>query len=266
MLFGLRSTLAVTFLAGLAPLSVFGAPLSQVEDGIVRRALPEGHKVTIDGKEHTLGAPIGNPGSTATVHHVEGHDNIVAKVFNPGGVAPKDQRLEAEHLQKVGEFHGSGDADGHHVVLATKHDGKKLEDTEAWKNADTKKKQNEVKAKASSLTVDRNQHHADNHNIIHTDTNNGNVLFHEDKNGLNAARFVDWGLAKHVTPGTDGNFDKKTKDKITQSGKTVVRGVTPHSTQPADTSASSSKKKRKADETTGSGASGSDVKGKKKKV
>jgi hypothetical protein len=123
------------------------------------------------------------------------------------------------------------------VILATtgKHTGtgKKLQDMDAWKNADTKKKQKEVKAKAAALAIAQNKHHADTHGFVHTcvgfiyfyslsylifnftsDTNNGNVLFHEDENGLHLAHFVDWGLGKDAVKGADGEYNKKTKSYI----------------------------------------------------
>jgi len=224
MLFSLRSILAVTFLTGLAPLSVFGAPLSQVEGGIERRALPAGHKVTINGHEHTLGAAIGHPGSTATVHHVEGHPGLVAKVFHPGGSSPKDQRQEREHLDKVGEYHGHADTNGHHVVLATKHTGNTLENTHAWQHADAAGKTS-LKAQASALTRARNEHHAEHHDIVHTDTNHGNVLYHEHSGVLTNAHFVDWGLAKHVTKDHDGKIDAASAAAIHRSGSKAVHGV-----------------------------------------
>ena len=158
---------------------------SQVEGGIERRgiagfkvtlsftyqinfiALPAGHQFTVDGHQHTLGAPIGNPGSTATVHHVVGQPGLVAKVFHPGGVPPKDMRDEAGHLHSIGEHHGSADTNGHHVILATKHTGSTLENTQAWHHADGPGKEG-LKAQASALTKARNEHHAEYHGVVHT--------------------------------------------------------------------------------------------------
>jgi len=229
MLFSLRSVLAVTFLTGLTPLSVFGAPFrSQVEGDIERRALPAGHQFSVNGHEHTLGAPLGNAGSTATVHHVEGHPNLIAKVFHPGLTTPKDQREEGEHLHKVGEFHGSANTGGHHVILADKHTGKTLPKTDAWKNAHAagdEGKKNELKAQASALTMARNTHHADYHGIVHTDTNHGNVLYHEHDGQLTNAHFVDWGLAKPAGHGANGEPDAKTAAIIHRSGTKAVHGV-----------------------------------------
>jgi len=235
MLFSLRSILAVTFLTGLAPLSVFGAPLPQVEDGIERRALPAGHVVTLHDHNnnptgyHTLGAPIGNPGSTATVHHVEGRPDLIAKVFHPGVSSPGDQRKESQNLHQVGEYHGSADSGGHHVVFATKHTGNTLENTDAWRNAhaagDTEKK-DELKAQAKELTRARNSDHAKNHGIVHTDTNHGNVLYHEHNGQLTSAHFVDWGLAKTAKFGSNGKPDSKTAALIHRSGSKAVHGVT----------------------------------------
>jgi hypothetical protein len=132
--------------------------------------LKAGDTFTVNDHEHTLGDKLGKPGSTASVHSVQDHDNIVAKVFHKnGGVAPIDRKKEVSNLEKVGEFHGETETEGgHHVILATKHTGKNLEDTDAWKNADTAAKQKEVKAKASALTIAKNQHHADTHGVVHT--------------------------------------------------------------------------------------------------
>ena len=156
-----------------------------MEDGIERRgivsfelllsftyqiyfvALPAGHHIVINGQHHVLGPAIGQPGSTATVHHVVGQPGIVAKVFNPGGVAPIDQHREAQNLHQVGEFHGSGNVDGHHVILATKHTGNKLENTNVYRNADAAGKQN-LKVQAANLAMGRNTIHAQYHGIVHT--------------------------------------------------------------------------------------------------
>ena len=85
---------------------------------------------------------MGSTGSTGTVHHVEGHPDVVAKVFNKdGGVRPVDRNKEIENLKTVGEYHGHTETEGgHHIVLATKQPGIHIHDTEAWKNADTKEK------------------------------------------------------------------------------------------------------------------------------
>jgi hypothetical protein len=40
-----------------------------------------------------------------------------------------------------------------------------------------------------------------------SDTNHGNVLYHEHSGVLTNAHFVDWGLAKHVTKDHDGKID-----------------------------------------------------------
>jgi hypothetical protein len=121
--------------------------------------------------QHTLGAPIGHPGSTATVHHVVGRPDLIAKVFHPGLSSPRDQRKESENLRKVEQYHGSADSFGHHVIFATKHTGNTLENTHAWQTAhaagDTAKK-NDLKAQASALTMARNSHHAEYHNVVHT--------------------------------------------------------------------------------------------------
>ena len=159
---------------------------SQVEDGIERRgivsfkllpsftqqiyliALPPGHHIVINGQHHVLGPAIGDhPGSTATVHHVVGQPGIVAKVFNPTGVAPIDQHREAQNLHQVGEFHGSGNVDGHHVILATKHTGNTLENTHVYRHANAAGRQN-LKAQAANLAMGRNAIHAQYHGIVHT--------------------------------------------------------------------------------------------------
>jgi hypothetical protein len=38
-------------------------------------------------------------------------------------VAPKDRQKEVENLEKVGEFHGAAESDGHHIILASKKQG-----------------------------------------------------------------------------------------------------------------------------------------------
>jgi len=225
MLFSLRSILAVTFLTSLAPLSVVGAPLSQVEDGIERRGLPAGHQVG----QHMLGAPISNPGSTATVHDVVGRPDIVAKVFHPGVASPGDQRKEAEHLTKVNEFHGSENTAGHHVIFATKHAGPTLENTNAWRNAHAagdNAKKDQLKGQAKELTRARNAHHVDYHGIAHTDTNHGNVVYHEHDGQLTNAHFVDWGLARTAGFRSNGAPDARTAAIIHRSGSKAVHGVT----------------------------------------
>jgi len=226
MLFSLRSILAVTFLTGLAPLSVFGAPLSQVEDGIdsiERRTLPAGHVMNIGGHQHTLGHQIGNAGSTAAVHHVVGQPGLVAKVYHPGG-SPGDQRREAEHLHQVGEYFGHGDSNGHHVILAQKHAGNTLENTHAWQNSDAAGR-NHLKAQASALTMARNNHHAVYHGLVHTDTNHGNVLYEEHQGMLTNAHFVDWGLARPAAMGANGQLDQRTNAIIHRSGSKAIHGV-----------------------------------------
>jgi hypothetical protein len=114
---------------------------------------------------HTLGHPLGNPGSTATVHSVAGRPDLVAKVFHGG--APVDQRKEAENLHQIGEFHGSANSAGHHVIFATRHGGKTLPETDVYKNANAAERQN-IKAHAAQLATGRNQIHAQYHGIVHT--------------------------------------------------------------------------------------------------
>jgi len=229
MLFSLRSILAVTFLTGLAPLSVFGAPLSQLEDVLERRVLPAGHVVTVRDHHgvpvahHTLGNPIGGIGSTATVHHVVGRPDLVAKVYHGG--SPLDQRKEAENLQQVDEFRGSANSAGHHIVFSQKHHGHTLENTHAWQNASPARKQ-ELKAQASRLVMDKNTEHAIHHGIVHTDANHGNVLYHENHTGLTSAHFVDWGLAKPAAMGPHGQLDSRTQQIINRSGTKAIHGVT----------------------------------------
>ena len=113
---------------------------------------------------------MGKPSSTGTVHHVEGNPDVVAKVYHKdGGVSPVDRNREIENLKTVGEYHGHTETEGgHHVVLATKKSGVNLHDTDAWKNAGTKKEKQAVVAKAQQLTDERNTHHANTHDIVHT--------------------------------------------------------------------------------------------------
>jgi len=201
---------------------VFGAPLPQVEDGLERRTLPAGHVFHVGGVQHTLGAPIGNPGSTATVHHVQGQPGMVAKVFHGG--APRDQAQEAHNLGKVHEFHGSTDSADHHIILATKHTGNTLDHTQAWHNADAAGKEN-LKKQAASLVVAKNMQHAVNNGIIHTDTNHGNVLYHESGGGLTSAHLIDWGLARPSVVKNDGSLDKDSQRHVDRSGRVATHGL-----------------------------------------
>ena len=124
------------------------------------------------------------------------------------------------------------DTGGHHVILATKHTGNTLQNTHAWQHADDAEKEN-LKRQASALTRARNEHHAEYHGIVHTyvvfiyvrvfyrhlilnfsDTNHGNVLYHEHSGVLTNAHFVDWGLAKQAGKGADGKHDAATKSAI----------------------------------------------------
>jgi len=234
MLFSLRSILAVTFLTSLAPLSVVGAPLSQVEDGIERRALPAGHQVALHDHHnnvvghHTLGAPLLHPGSTATVHNVVGRPDLIAKVFHPGVASPRVQKAERDNLHQVGEYRGAENTGGHHVIFAQKHSGRTLQNTQAWRtahaNGDTAKKE-QLKAQAAALTRNQNANHAEFHGIVHTDTNHGNVLYHEHNGHLTDARFADWGLAKPTGRLPNGQFDSSTMAAIHRSGSKAVHGV-----------------------------------------
>ena len=141
-------------------------------------------------------------------------------------------REEAEHLQQVGEHHGSVDTGGHHVILATKHTGNTLQNTHAWQHADATGRES-LKEQATALTRARNEHHAEYHGIVHTyvvfiyvrafnrhlilnfsDTNHGNVLYHENNGVLTNAHFVDWGLAKQAVKGANGEFNKATENAI----------------------------------------------------
>jgi len=228
MLFNFRPMLAVTMLAGLIPLAVMGAPLSQVDGDIVRRDdLKAGDKFHVGETEHTLGARLGTTGSTGLVHSVEGHPNVVAKVFHKdGGVTPLDRNKEIANLKTVEEYHGHTETEGgHHVVLATKKPGTHITDTNAWKNAGTAAEKKAVLAKAQQLTDERNTHHANTHNLVHTDTHHGNVLFHETDAGLHSAHFVDWGNAKPAEKDSKGALKQSTKDLIAKGGKKVIRGV-----------------------------------------
>ena len=120
----------------------------------------------IGGQHHVLGPAIGHAGSTATVHHLVGHPGVVAKVFHPGG-APGDQRRERENLDQVHEYYGHGDVNGHHIILAKKHTGHTLPNTQAWQNANAAERVR-LKNHAMALTRDRNEQHAIHHGIVHT--------------------------------------------------------------------------------------------------
>jgi hypothetical protein len=221
--------LAVTMLAGLIPLSVIAAPLSQVDGDIVRRGdeIKEGAKFHVGETEHTLGPKLGTTGSTGSVHHVEDHPHVVAKVFHKdGGVSPADRKKEEANLHAVGEHHGSTETeDGHHIILATKKTGTHITKTNAFKNAESEEEKKAVLDKAKKLTEERNTHHAETHGIVHTDTHHGNVLFHENEDGLHSAHFVDWGNAKAAETDKKGALTQKTKDVIARGGKKVVHGV-----------------------------------------
>ena len=113
---------------------------------------------------------LGASGSTATVHQLEGHPDVVAKVFHKDGVSPEDRNKEIDHLKSVGEYHGHTELPtegGHHVVLATMKTGVTLHNTEAWKNANATGKKALV-LKAQQLTNERNTFHANTHNLVHT--------------------------------------------------------------------------------------------------
>jgi hypothetical protein len=114
---------------------------------------------------HTLGHPIGNPGSTARVHSVVGRPDLVAKVFHGG--APLDHRQEAINLHAVGEFHGAENSAGHHVIFATRHHGRTLPQTDLYRNANPADRAN-IRAQAAHLATGRNQIHAHFHEIVHT--------------------------------------------------------------------------------------------------
>jgi hypothetical protein len=120
----------------------------------------------------TLGAPVvRHPGSTATVHHVAGRNDMVAKVFHPGHSTPIDQRHEKEHLQQIGEFRGAEDSGGHHVIFAKKHSGVTLQNTHAWQAAHAANdvaEKNRLRAQAMSLVRQRNEYHAQHDGIVHT--------------------------------------------------------------------------------------------------
>ena len=195
----------------------------------------ENDKVTIEGKEHTLGPRLGKKGSTGSVHSVVGNPDVVAKVFDQE-VKPIDRGKEIKNLQTVGEYHGHTETEsGHHVVLATRKSGDHIHDTDAWKNAGTKEEKNAVVAKAQQLTNKSNKYHAKNHDIVHTcvrfislhsspylscnfsDTHHGNVLFTENEKGLQSAHLVDWGLAKPALKNKRGALTKSTKDDIVRS-------------------------------------------------
>jgi Ser/Thr protein kinase RdoA (MazF antagonist) len=186
-----------------------------------------GDKFHVGETEHTLGNKFGSTGSTGSVHHVEGQPGVVAKVFHKdGGVSPADRKKEEANLKAVGEHHGSAETDGgHHIILATKKTGTHITNTNAWKNAGTDAEKKTVLDKAKQLTEERNTHHANTHGVVHTDTHHGNVLFHENDNGLHSAHFVDWGNAKAAEKDKKGALTQKTKDIITRGGKKVVHGV-----------------------------------------
>jgi hypothetical protein len=114
---------------------------------------------------HTLGHPLGDPGSTAIVHSVAGRPDLVAKVFYGG--APINQRKEAENLRQINEFHGSANSAGHHVIFAARHAGKTLPKTDLYRNADAAGKQ-ALRGQAAQLATSRNQNHARDHSIVHT--------------------------------------------------------------------------------------------------
>jgi len=228
MLFSLRSILAVTFLTSLVPVSVVGAPLSQVEDGLERRILPAGHVVHLHDQNnnvvghHILGHPLGNPGSTARVHSVVGRPDLIAKVFHGG--APLDQRKEAANLDQVGEFHGSENSAGHHIIFATRHAGRTLPQTDLYRNADAAGR-HALRAQAAHLATGRNQIHAHFHHIVHTDTHHENVHYTEHQGMLTSARFVDWGRARPVVKGPDGQYDSRSQSTINQTGQKAINGL-----------------------------------------
>jgi len=228
MLFSFGSILAVTFLTSLIPLSVVGAPLSQVEDGLERRILHAGHVVHLHDPHgnvvghHTLGHPIGNPGSTARVHSVVGRPDLVAKVFHGG--APLDHRQEAINLHAVGEFHGAENSAGHHVIFATRHHGRTLPQTDLYRNANPADRAN-IRAQAAHLATGRNQIHAHFHEIVHTDTHHENVLYTEHQGMLTSAHFVDWGRARPVIKGPDGQYDSRSQSTINQTGQKAINGT-----------------------------------------
>jgi hypothetical protein len=115
---------------------------------------------------------LGQPGSTAIVHDVNGHpgppEAVVAKVFH-SGTPKKDVKKEKSNLKAVGEYHGKTQKDGQHIILATKKPGKPFPETDAWKNAGADKtKRKAVLDKAKKLVEEKNTHHAKEHGIIHT--------------------------------------------------------------------------------------------------
>jgi len=226
MLFSFRPMLVIALLAGLVPLAVIAAPISQVESDIVRRANPkpkEGDKFHFADKEHTLGPQLGAAGSTASAHTIAGehqdqHKHIIAKVFHED--RPDDRKTESDHLKQVKEHHGEGQTEhGHHIIFASKKDGVKIGDTNAYKNAETAKDKKAILDHAKRLVVERNTHHAMEHGLIHTDNNEGNVLFEENEHGLSKANFIDWGLAKQAEKDKDGNLKKKSVDLINGKAK-----------------------------------------------
>jgi len=217
--------LVITLLAGLAPLTVIAAPISQVEGDIVRRANEPkaGDKFHVDGHEHTLGHRLGGEGSTGSVHTVQGHDHahLAAKVFHKD-VKPKDKEDEIKHLKQVKEFHGEAKTEhGHHIVLAEKKNGVHITQTNAYKNAETNADRKKVVDHAKKLVIDRNTHHANKHDLIHTDTHENNVLFEENEHGLSAAHFVDWGLASPAKKDKDGKLTKESERLIEKHSKRI---------------------------------------------
>jgi hypothetical protein len=212
--------LVIALLAGLVPLAVIAAPLSQVEGDIVRRnnEPKEGDKFHFNGQDHTLGHHIGK-GSTASAHtiagdHHEEHKHIIAKVFHTD--KPKDRESEIENLKKVNEYHGEAKTEhGHPIILASKKEGVHITKTNAWNNAKTKDEKGKLLKHAQTLVADRNTHHANKHGLIHTDNNDGNVLFEENEHGLSKANFIDWGLAKPAEKDEDGKLKKTSLDAIT---------------------------------------------------
>ena len=132
--------------------------------------LKAGDHFHIGGTQHTLGPKLGSTGSTGSVHTLEGHPGVVAKVFHKdGGVMPVDRNREISNLQKVGEYHGHTETEGgHHVVLATQKFGTHITNTNAYKNAGSDKERKAVLAKAQQLTDERNTYHANTHGLVHT--------------------------------------------------------------------------------------------------
>ena len=178
---------------------------------------------------------MGSDGSTASVHILKDNPGVVAKILNQD-VTPFDRETEIDNLKQVGEFRGQTETEGgHHIILATHKPGHHIHDTNAWKNAGTKKKKKAVVAKAQKLTHEIITNHAENHGLIHTcvrfislhpspnltcnfsDAHHGNVVFQENENGLQSAHLVDWGNAKPALKNKRGALTKSTKDKIVRS-------------------------------------------------